>query len=402
MKRIPLLQKLSRNAPLYIAVLIFVIVGAVLLLVSHAATLVVSVEPESGTVSNPAVAINDSTASNGGAVKFGATVQSGSCVVTAKLVNPCRPWLGAYGKGYPQKPAGLKSQVLYHEQRTGRQGDIVRGDYHVDDQTSFSADELYFINRPNTTLLIDWKVDKTNWAAASGGNATINARIDQMADTMKAVAPHKVMLVVYHEPENDVTSDSNCPSINFKGTAGTPTDYRNMWRNVENRFRAKGVDNVVYVFDVEGYKPFNCLVNDLYPGNDLVDWVMFDIYSHGGQTTYQSAVGPFYQWLTANSNAQHDYLSKPWGSGEYGIHGVNQATAYAFYDALKQNVDNNTFPNIKAYIIFDSDAGSGGQPTVNGEGRIEYDATGTLDPVEQQHYNGFAQDPRLTDIFYTH
>src|SRR5687768_3932367 len=49
------------------------------------------------------------------------------CAATEKLVNPCRPWLGAYGHGYPQVPSDLRSQVAFHEQRAGRTGDIVRG-----------------------------------------------------------------------------------------------------------------------------------------------------------------------------------------------------------------------------------------------------------------------------------
>jgi len=37
-----------------------------------------------------------------------ASAQS-SCVPTATLVNPCRPWLGAYGHGYPQVKPDLAS-----------------------------------------------------------------------------------------------------------------------------------------------------------------------------------------------------------------------------------------------------------------------------------------------------
>ena len=46
------------------------------------------------------------------------------CTISAKLVNSCRPWLGAesgnYGVG-----SGFRARMLEHEARIGRQVDIV-------------------------------------------------------------------------------------------------------------------------------------------------------------------------------------------------------------------------------------------------------------------------------------
>jgi hypothetical protein len=58
--------------PILLPVLIFAVAGAVLLVVSHAATPYASVEPENGTVSLPASKVSDSTASGGQAVQFSA------------------------------------------------------------------------------------------------------------------------------------------------------------------------------------------------------------------------------------------------------------------------------------------------------------------------------------------
>ena len=51
-----------------------------------------------------------------------------------------------------------------------------------------------------------------------------------------------------------------------------------MWHNVRARFDALGVTNVVWVMNYMGWKDWNCVVKDLWPGNDYVDWVMWDPY----------------------------------------------------------------------------------------------------------------------------
>src|SRR4051812_12185468 len=69
------------------------------------------------------------------------------CTISDKLVNSCRPWLGAWAAAYPQAASGIKNQILFHEQRIGRQVDLVK-DYLRPGNT-LSATDLFFINRPN-------------------------------------------------------------------------------------------------------------------------------------------------------------------------------------------------------------------------------------------------------------
>ena len=197
---------------------------------------------------------------------------SNSCTVSPILVNSCRPWLGAAAENYPQAASGTESQVLYHEQRIGRQLDIVHT-YHSVGQNSLTSADVYFATRPNTILLTDWN-PTNNWADI----ASQNAAIDQMATSIAAVSPAKVMVALSHEPENNVSpgGEPNCPSLAYQGTDGTVADYRNMWAYVENRFAADGVTNVVWVMDYMNDPTWQCLVNDLYPGDNLVDWILFN------------------------------------------------------------------------------------------------------------------------------
>lgn len=313
-----------------------------------------------------------------------------TCTISENLVNSCRPWLGATVGNYPgvgTSEYDLKGQVLDHENRIGRQLDIIHSYAGPDDPPLDSTDK-YFVNRANTILYATWK-PSNNWASAGGSSSTVNSYIDQMADSIKSVAPKKIMLSIFHEPENDVSGGaSGCSS--YVGSLGTPAEYRAMWRNVYNRMNAKGVTNVVWVLNYMGYSNYNCMLDDLWPGNDIVDWVMWDPYSE--KATWDEMVSPFYNTLTSLSNSTNDYNSKTWGLAEWGAwKATTRDNAYRLYDGGRAALAANSYPKLKAYVVFDY-----GPVT-----RVAYDANSVYDPTEQQRYTAFAQDAHFTDAYYT-
>src|SRR6185437_5597629 len=111
-----------------------------------------------------------------------------------------------------------------------------------------------------------------------------------------------------------------------------------------------------------------------YPGDNLVDWVLVDSYGTSQYPTFQTTVGDLYNFLKTNSNTQHNYLSKPWGVGEFSIRNTTQPVAYSYYDSLKASLDNNSYPNLKAYIVFDAIGG-------NAENRVAYGANDVFDQI---------------------
>ncbi len=102
-----------------------------------------------------------------------------------------------------------------------------------------------------------------------------------------------------------------------------------------------------------------------------------------------ATVGSFYNYLTANSDAEHDYLSKAWGLGEFGYVGSSQTAAYAMYDEARRALQNNVFPKLKAYVVWDNWTSS------SHDDRVRFTEDHIADPVEQEHYNAFANDPLL-------
>ncbi|WP_051277284.1 Ig-like domain-containing protein [Marmoricola sp. URHB0036] len=307
-----------------------------------------------------------------------------TCTISAKLVNSCRPWLGAESGGYG--PTGLRASMLAHEASIGRQLDIVH-EYLGTGNITLTSDIVTLAKRANTIALVNWRV-VSKWASGDGRTASVNTQIDNMANSIKALGTTKIMLTVSHEPENDISPGGGPACTTYSGGSGTTADYVNMWHNVRARFDALGVTNVVWVMNFMGYEGWNCVENAVWPGNDYVDWVMWDPYPRNSTWAYH--VGGFYNWLTTHSDAEHNYLSKPWGLAEFGNIGTSQANVYQMYDDAKRGVDNNTYPRLKAYVVWDQHTSS------SSDVRIGYDHYSVSDPVELQHYNAFANDPLLT------
>ena len=314
-----------------------------------------------------------------------------TCTVSAMMVNSCRPWLGAVTNSYPQVPSDSKSQFLYHESRVGRQLDIVRV-YYGYTATGLTANDIYFAKRPGTILEVTWKATQT-WGTISTHNKTI----DSMAASIKALGTTKIFLSLWHEPENDVSpgGDANCPTLQYRGKAGTVAQYKNMWSYVEGRFAKDGVTNVLWYLDYMNWPPWMCLVPDLYPGNNLVDWIMFNAYGSGNPPTFDTVVARFYNYLVANSTTAHNYASKPWGIAEWSIHGFPVKMEETYYTEAKTALDDGTFPLLKIYTIYDA------VNLQNGNNyRVAYDDDGTYDPTKATYYYAFADDPRFADAYY--
>jgi chitodextrinase len=319
-------------------------------------------------------------------------VDAPTCTVSPILVNSCRPWLGATVSNYTQAGAGTVNQVNYHEQRLGRTLDIVHT-YHPVGTNTLSSSDVYFATRPGTMLFANWK-PTSNWASI----ASQNAGIDQMAASIKALGPHRIFLTLHHEPEQGVSpgGDPNCPGVTYKGSFGTAADYRAMWAYVENRFATDGVTNVVWAMDYMNYAPWDCLVPDLYPGDKLVDWVMFNGYDNGTTATFSSVVSRFYNLLGTDTDSTHSFTSKPWGIVEWGARGFTAAQESAYYDSAKAALDTNAFPNLKAYMVFDeNDQGAATGANL----RVAYDDNGAFDPTKASHYYAFADDPLLAGSY---
>jgi chitodextrinase len=323
-----------------------------------------------------------------GLVAVPSSASAAECVVDEILVNSCRPWLGATAGKYPQVSSSFRSQIAYHEQRIGRSVDIVHT-YHPPGDMPLSADERYYIGRPDTISFINWK-PTVAWVDAAGGNATVNTQIDQVADNFNSVGDKKVFLTLSHEPENDV-SVGHCTNPRSGARGGSPADYKAMWRNVRARFDARGVDNVVWVMNYMNWPDWDCLIDDVYPGDDLVDWIVFNGYGGPSFPNYVVNVGHFYDLLTGMSNAEHDFASKPWGIVEWSARNSTEQQGTSYFAQARAALEADRFPNLKAYMAYDTVGSNGNQ------NRVAYTGSGVYSQPRMDAYAAFANSPVFSD-----
>lgn len=319
---------------------------------------------------------------------------SPACLVSPVLVNSCRAWLGAAAHGNPAAAPDAVAQFKYLERLVGHDLDVFR-DYDNCDAAGCSngtvplaagSPERYFATH-GAYVDVNWK-PAHSWGAAGGGDPAVNREIAQAARNIKQVAPHKVFLTVWHEPQNDVSpGTSTCPGL--KGSAGSPAQYRAMWQNVESIFHRAGVRNVVWDMNYMSYSGrrggFDCLVPQLWPGNTLVDWVTYDTYSRG--KTWQQTSGRFYQLLERDNTPKVNFDSKAWGIGEFGAckQPATGITAIQYFNSIAEAVAAKTYPRLKMYLVF-ADTGNGAGPGC----LTDYSSDGQPDPAKQAAFNHLA------------
>jgi hypothetical protein len=225
------------------------------------------------------------------------------CTVDAKLVPSCNVLWGAAAGGFSETP---RDQALREwEAKSGRTASIYHT-YHRGDELFPTKAEIAMANeagRPRI-LFTNWKVGYgTKWGKVAAGEQ--NARIDKLSAHIKAnYGRDKFFMAVHHEPENDVSTDPKSQM--------TAKDYANMVRHTIKRMKANGVTNVVFVMaymNVERWNDSGWWYN-LYPGNDVIDWVAVDSYVnaqpkgfHAGDFTYlmnrttgKSKFNGWYNW----------------------------------------------------------------------------------------------------------
>ncbi|GAB1640184.1 hypothetical protein KRMM14A1259_06070 [Krasilnikovia sp. MM14-A1259] len=158
------------------------------------------------------------------------------------------------------------------EAKTGRTATIFHT-YHRGGDLFPSPAEIAMTEDPARprVLLVNWRVaDGTTWADVARGGA--DGRIDRWARYVRDAYGQRFFLVLNHEPEVDVDP--------VPGSGMTARDFAAMYRHVITRIRGDGVRHAVTVLAYMGSEKWiaRSWWKDLYPGDDVVDWVGLDSY----------------------------------------------------------------------------------------------------------------------------
>lgn len=290
---------------------------------------------------------------------------SPGCTVSRILVPTCGVWFGAAASALTEVP---RDQAFADfEQRLGGPVDVPHT-YHVDGNLFPNAIEKKWATDPANPrkLLINWKPTfGRSWAKVAAGDAYVDAQIDKQAEYINANFSQKFFLSIFHEPENDVDATA--------GSGYTAQDYKAMYRHVALRLRAKGVDNAVLVMNYMGAPKWGVApwFDELYPGDDVVDWVSYDPYATA-YAGYKS--GDFAEMVnrgqTKNWPGMYNYLTKnhpgkPIMLSEWGVADDSSSPQVkpGFFDEVSTQVAK--FPALKALIYFDSPRALAGDTRTN-------------------------------------
>lgn len=343
-----------------------------------------STAPPTDVSSAPSSVSTSASSSASSAPPSSASSAPPTCTMSAKLVPSCGRLWGITPMQFQQM--SLSDAVHTEEQIADRPFDIVHS-YHVNDQLFPTPAERAVATEAgaNRLLLINWKpATDMSWAAVAAGQA--DARIDREADYLKANWNRPFFLTIYHEPEDNVVATA--------GSGYTASDYAAMYRHTVLRLRNDGVTNAITVMNFMAFDPWALKgwFPQLWPGNDVVDWIGLDPYGTGAPTGYlahdfatlvnrkDGDFPGYYTWATTVHPDKPIMLCE-WGVSYDPNTPAGQA---AFFNTMNSEIAD--FPDIHALVYYDVPVPPAGshilQTTVNlnATAREAYRAVGKSAP----------------------
>ncbi|KRF13765.1 hypothetical protein ASG90_13070 [Nocardioides sp. Soil797] len=149
-----------------------------------------------------------------------------------------------------------------------------------------------------------------------------------------------------------------------KAALGTSADFRAAWRHVHSLFIEAGASNVVWVWVAMGWPETFATAGQMWPGNDVVDWISWDAYNTSGCRTgaidatksksFADVVLPFLQWLKTNAARYGIDASKPMMISETGtvVHPERPSLATEWYQEMPAVLA--AHPQIRAVTLWAS------------------------------------------------
>ena len=253
------------------------------------------------------------------------------------------------------------------ENLTDRHQAIIASSSYWGEQT-FPSENVNLIQEHGSIPLVYWSPWDKPYEEGSGPDRFSLANIlagkwDDYIDAWAASAKefgHPLFVSFAKEPNGSgfpwsgmyCGADEKIPntnSVQYKG----PETYKQAWRYVVDRVRAKGASNIIWVFQVLNYSipqdDWN-YVNQYYPGAAYVDWIGLSIY---GQQYPES------QWSTFSPLLKQPYAevsrldpAKPimvaeWRCGEFPKSGSKSDFVTEAFATMKKD-----YPRLKAAIFW--------------------------------------------------
>jgi hypothetical protein len=192
------------------------------------------------------------------------------------------------------------------------------------------------------------------WTYRQVTSGSLDRYLDAVAAKVKAT-PYKFIVDI--DPETDDRPDIG-GTAKIRAAAGTRTEYAAAYRHIVDRFRARGVTNVVWSWTMSGWTASDASkawsLRQLWPGAGYVNVIMWDPYNHSSSNwrTFGQIVAPFYNAIRGGLLDPVDVTAKklPLGLGEYGC--VADSRRPAWLKAIPSQARN--FPALVSLGYFNS------------------------------------------------
>lgn len=284
------------------------------------------------------------------------------CAVDAKLVPSCGVLVGVT----TEKPTMAALDLA--ERGLPRPYDFVYR-FHRATSPFPSAEETSLVQ---SGRLLHISVDTPpgmTWAQVADG-AVDQSLLDQARGLAALGKP--VWVTFDHEPDNPA-----------KTALGSGADFVRAWRHVHDLYTSAGATNAVWVLVMIGTQPGLSRAATMYPGNDVVDWISWDVYNASGCRTgkfipdrwqsFEASFDIFRTWLFTDGPKLGIDTSKPLMISEMGtVDDPNDPQRRVdWYKEVPQVL--TKYPQVKAVGMWDHE----------GNGACDYRFTGADAVVDQ-------------------
>lgn len=197
------------------------------------------------------------------------------------------------------------------------------------------------------TLFYNWRPDGLTWRQVADGAADeyLHRVANHLAQTVHG--PFFLSLTAEMEPKVD----------NTPGSGQTAQDFHDYFRYVVTLLRSNPSVQVVTVMNYTGAAKWATQpwFHELYPGNDVVDWIAQDPYAYNLSDTPDLASlvnRPSGSWPGFYNWAAQEFPSKPQMLAEWGvaIDPANPEPSAAFFTSAAQQLAQ--FPKLRALVYW--------------------------------------------------
>ena len=192
----------------------------------------------------------------------------------------------------------------------------------------FPASQAQRAQQLGGQLMVTWEpwsgaARDSNWSCRRVAEGAYDPYIRQYARAVRASgAP--VMIRLAHEMNGDWYPWSTAyVSSNARNNGNSPDDYVAMWQRVVRIFRVEGArnaswvwaPNIIYQTAFNSYERQCADLEDLYPGDEWVDWIGLSIYNDGARRPWRS----FGQLFDGSYRIVAGLTNKPMMVAELGV-----------------------------------------------------------------------------------